>query len=39
MKWEQGTDMKRLLLAGKIGGWKPGIIGGRRGLARNLRKN
>ena len=38
MKWEQCTDMKCLLLVGRTGGWKPGIIGCRRGLACNLRK-
>ena len=27
------------IACGRTGGWKPGIIGGRRGLACNLRKN
>ena len=33
MKWEQRTDMKRLLLVRRTGGWEPGIIGGRKGFS------
>ena len=35
----QCIDIKHLLLVGRTGGWEPGIIGGRRGLACALRKN